>query len=182
MPAQLFHRINIDRIYPRFLLAMLDVFARCEQRGAVYFATCGERSYAESDALYAQGRTAPGRIVTNARGGQSAHNFGIAIDATHQNDLNDQALTKPDWDPAHYQVLHDELVAAGLVSGGDFASRDWPHGQLAGFVTGAQLAPLDAIYRATPGDDVARLKAVWAHLDTVLDAPSHSGGSHVRES
>lgn len=40
----------------------------------------GYRSYAEQDALYARGRTAPGPKVTNARGGYSNHNFGIAFD------------------------------------------------------------------------------------------------------
>jgi peptidoglycan L-alanyl-D-glutamate endopeptidase CwlK len=41
----------------------------------------GTRTYAEQNALYAQGRTASGRVVTNAKGGQSNHNFGIAWDA-----------------------------------------------------------------------------------------------------
>lgn len=40
----------------------------------------GLRSYEEQDALYAQGRTAPGAIVTKVRGGHSNHNFGIAFD------------------------------------------------------------------------------------------------------
>jgi peptidoglycan L-alanyl-D-glutamate endopeptidase CwlK len=40
----------------------------------------GLRTYAEQDALYAKGRTAPGPRVTNARGGYSNHNFGIAFD------------------------------------------------------------------------------------------------------
>ncbi len=40
----------------------------------------GLRSYAEQDALYAKGRTAPGPVVTNARAGFSNHNFGIAFD------------------------------------------------------------------------------------------------------
>jgi peptidoglycan LD-endopeptidase CwlK len=40
----------------------------------------GTRTYAEQDALYAKGRTTEGPIVTNARGGQSNHNFGIAFD------------------------------------------------------------------------------------------------------
>jgi peptidoglycan LD-endopeptidase CwlK len=40
----------------------------------------GLRTYAEQDDLYAQGRTKPGNIVTNARGGYSNHNFGIAFD------------------------------------------------------------------------------------------------------
>jgi peptidoglycan L-alanyl-D-glutamate endopeptidase CwlK len=40
----------------------------------------GLRSYEEQNALYAQGRTKPGKIVTNARAGYSNHNFGIAFD------------------------------------------------------------------------------------------------------
>ena len=40
----------------------------------------GTRSYDEQNALYEQGRSQPGRIVTNARGGYSNHNFGVAFD------------------------------------------------------------------------------------------------------
>ena len=40
----------------------------------------GLRTYDEQNDLYALGRTKPGRIVTNARGGFSNHNFGIAFD------------------------------------------------------------------------------------------------------
>ncbi len=40
----------------------------------------GLRTYAEQDALYAQGRTKPGNIVTNAPAGYSNHNFGLAFD------------------------------------------------------------------------------------------------------
>lgn len=40
----------------------------------------GLRTIAEQNGLYAQGRTKPGAIVTNARGGYSYHNFGVAID------------------------------------------------------------------------------------------------------
>ena len=38
------------------------------------------RTIAEQDALFAQGRTKPGQIVTNARGGSSYHNYGLGID------------------------------------------------------------------------------------------------------
>lgn len=40
----------------------------------------GYRSPQRQDMLYAQGRTTPGAIVTNARGGQSFHNYGVAVD------------------------------------------------------------------------------------------------------
>ncbi|WP_318566507.1 M15 family metallopeptidase [Peribacillus simplex] len=42
--------------------------------------THGFRLFAEQNALLAQGRTKPGNKVTNARGGQSMHNYGLAID------------------------------------------------------------------------------------------------------
>ena len=48
--------------------------------GIVIRVLSGLRTYEEQAALYAQGRTAPGTIVTNARAGYSNHNFGIAFD------------------------------------------------------------------------------------------------------
>ena len=42
--------------------------------------TQGLRSIAEQNRLFNQGRTTPGAIVTNARGGQSFHNYGVAVD------------------------------------------------------------------------------------------------------
>lgn len=40
----------------------------------------GLRSWAQQSALFAQGRTKPGGIVTNARAGSSWHNYGLAVD------------------------------------------------------------------------------------------------------
>ena len=37
----------------------------------------GLRTFAQQNALYAQGRITPGKIVTKAKGGQSWHNFGL---------------------------------------------------------------------------------------------------------
>lgn len=38
------------------------------------------RSFEEQNALYEKGRTKPGKIVTNAKGGQSLHNYAVAFD------------------------------------------------------------------------------------------------------
>jgi hypothetical protein len=38
------------------------------------------RTMAQQREIYAQGRTKPGRVVSNAKPGQSAHNFGYAVD------------------------------------------------------------------------------------------------------
>jgi hypothetical protein len=42
--------------------------------------TEGFRTYEQQDWYYAQGRTRPGPIITSARGGESYHNFGVAVD------------------------------------------------------------------------------------------------------
>lgn len=40
----------------------------------------GLRTFQEQAAIYAQGRTAPGKIVSNAKPGYSYHNYGLAFD------------------------------------------------------------------------------------------------------
>lgn len=50
------------------------------RRSLSFAVLSGTRSYPEQDALYAQGRSTKGSIVTNARGGSSNHNFAIALD------------------------------------------------------------------------------------------------------
>jgi peptidoglycan L-alanyl-D-glutamate endopeptidase CwlK len=85
----------------------------------------GLRSYEEQDALYAQGRTAPGSIVTKARGGFSNHNFGIAFDVgvfSGSKYLSESPKYKA------VGVLGQEL---GLEWGGNWTSLvDEPHFQL----------------------------------------------------
>ena len=41
---------------------------------------CGRRTMEEQTALYALGRTSPGKVVTKARAGESYHNYGLAFD------------------------------------------------------------------------------------------------------
>lgn len=48
------------------------------QAGITVLVTCTWRSHEEQARLYAQGRTTPGRIVTNAKPGQSLHNDTMA--------------------------------------------------------------------------------------------------------
>jgi peptidoglycan L-alanyl-D-glutamate endopeptidase CwlK len=85
----------------------------------------GLRTYDEQNALYAQGRTKPGKIVTNARGGFSNHNFGIAFDIG----VFDGASYIPE-SPRYKAVgaLGSEL---GLEWGGNWKTiKDEPHFQL----------------------------------------------------
>lgn len=86
----------------------------------------GFRSYAEQNALYAQGRTTPGNIVTQAPAGYSWHNFAIAFDLGV---FRDDAYL--DDSPLYAQIgrLGQSL---GLVWGGSWTQfPDEPHFQIA---------------------------------------------------
>lgn len=75
---------NISTLNPKVQPVMREFVLACKEhfaaKGIDVRAISGNRTWAEQDALYAKGRTAPGPRVTNARGGQSNHNYGLAID------------------------------------------------------------------------------------------------------
>jgi len=52
----------------------------CKAVGIDVLITCTYRDDESQNALYAQGRTAPGKIVTNAKAGESWHNHRCAFD------------------------------------------------------------------------------------------------------
>jgi peptidoglycan L-alanyl-D-glutamate endopeptidase CwlK len=87
---------SLDDLRPE-VRPMVDAFlAACAAAGIEILITCTSRTLAEQAALYAQGRTTPGRIVTNAKPGQSAHNFGLALDVVPI------VNGKPDWHGEDY--------------------------------------------------------------------------------
>jgi peptidoglycan L-alanyl-D-glutamate endopeptidase CwlK len=90
----------------------------CASHGVPIRVTSGFRSFAEQDALYAQGRTKPGQIVTKAQGGQSLHNYGVAFDVW--------PTGVQDWD-----TIGKCGESLGLEWGGRWTSFvDKPHFQL----------------------------------------------------
>lgn len=71
---------DINDLHP-LVAAMARVFVdECRKEGIDALITSTKRDNESQDALYAQGRTLPGKIVTNARGGESFHNYGCAFD------------------------------------------------------------------------------------------------------
>lgn len=84
----------------------------------------GLRTFAESDALYAQGRTAPGAIVTKAGAGQSYHNYGLAFDFAMITNGKDDNSVGPNW----LKVV-SIMESHGMYWGGHFPEgfHDDPH-------------------------------------------------------
>jgi len=71
---------NISSLDPKIQSLARTLVHKAASVGITIKVISGLRTYEEQDALYAQGRTKPGKIVTNARAGYSNHNFGIAFD------------------------------------------------------------------------------------------------------
>ncbi|MES2460586.1 MAG: M15 family metallopeptidase [Armatimonadota bacterium] len=104
--------------FRQFLAAAVD---EMRPHGLTVIAISGHRSYAEQTALYAKGRTAPGPKVTNAKAGQSNHNFALAIDIGL---FRGKAyLTESPF----YAKIGPIGERAGLDWGGRWKSVDTPH-------------------------------------------------------
>ena len=73
---------DITLCHPRLQALTAQLVDKCVGAGLPIKIGESFRSVAEQDALYAQGRTQPGSIVTNARGSSysSQHQWGIAAD------------------------------------------------------------------------------------------------------
>lgn len=71
---------KLEELDPKVQAAAAAAIAECEAKGLRVLVTCTYRSGEEQNALYAQGRTKPGRRVTNARAGQSFHQYRVALD------------------------------------------------------------------------------------------------------
>lgn len=153
-----FKRIDTSKIYPPFLAKAQKLALLLEQNGAPFFAISGLRTVEEQNALYAQGRTAPGKIVTNAKGGQSWHNFGAAIDFCADADAKREGL-QPDWNAKAYKPLADGAKNLGLEPGLFWKFVDAPHVQMPMDMKGISLAACLKVYQ------VGGLAGVWKLFD-----------------
>jgi peptidoglycan L-alanyl-D-glutamate endopeptidase CwlK len=95
------------------------------------------RDFEAQQALYDQGRSKPGKIVTNAKPGQSYHNFRCAVDVVPMRG------GKPVWsdkDPV-WQTVGELGEAAGLEWAGRWTKfKEYPHFQYTAGATLKQLA------------------------------------------
>ena len=161
---------NIATLVPRaqkqaraFLQAALDAGLRVR-------IIDGSRSFAAQDALYAKGRNGkPGPVVTNARGGFSNHNFGIAWDIGVF-DADGKYLPES----ADYRKAGAVGRTLGLEWGGDWGNIvDLPHFQC---VSALSIAKMRALVLANGGDitDPGAIAAINALLasDTDGNPPS----------
>lgn len=119
-------RLSEPMIKPELEKRCRALIADLEALGIKPLVTQGFRSIKEQNDLYAQGRTKAGKIVTNARGGKSNHNFGNAVDFAFVDDSG--AVV---WDMKLFRQLGALTSKHGLKWGGNWKSfKDYPHVEL----------------------------------------------------
>lgn len=127
---------KLEDLLPQVRTRVEAFLKAADEAGIDLLVTSTYRDNASQDALYAQGRTKPGRIVTNAKAGQSFHNHRCAVDVVPVRN------GKPVWDSKDpvWQTVGRLGKAAGLEWAGDWKRfKEFPHFQYTGGLTLAQL-------------------------------------------
>jgi peptidoglycan L-alanyl-D-glutamate endopeptidase CwlK len=134
-------RDRIAKLHPSVRDEVTTIINDCDKvlagRAKIRIAE-GLRTFGEEDALYAQGRTEPGKKVTNAKGGQSIHNYGFAVDICLTIDGKEASWdTAKDWDNdgiADWQEAVKIFAKHGWNWGGNWKTfKDMPHFDKIGF-------------------------------------------------
>lgn len=133
---------------------LVEAEAAMAAEGVTIEVISGLRSWAAQAALFAQGRTKPGPIVTKARPGSSWHNYGLAIDLG----LFKGGKYLDDSNPALADKLYAKIGAIAAKNGIEWAGnwknfQETPHFQVTfGLSLAAAKAKLEAV-----GFDVQKL-------------------------
>jgi peptidoglycan L-alanyl-D-glutamate endopeptidase CwlK len=116
---------DINELLPIVQQKCEQFLAECKSQGIDVLVTGTYRTSEEQDALYAQGRTTEGSIVTDAKAGQSLHNWRVAFDCVPLVD------GVPEYDEdALWSKMGQIANDVGLEWGGSWVSfPDKPHFQ-----------------------------------------------------
>ena len=126
---------KIDDLHPKVAVMCKKFIAECDKQDIDIIITSTYRDAESQTALYAQGRTKPGSIVTNAKAGQSFHNWKCAFDVVPMRN------GKPVWGTMGKDLeLWNKVGAIGESVGLEWAGRwkrfkEFPHFQFTGGLT-----------------------------------------------
>ena len=144
---------RLSTVHPVLAIRGRALIELCAHAGLALLVTQALRTWKQQDELYAKGRTKPGKKVTNAKGGQSYHNFGLAFDIV----VLDSAA-RPVWDDSHpgWALAGKLGGSVGLEWGGSWTRfKDRPHFQYTG---GLKLSECRKLYNE------GGTKAMWQRV------------------
>lgn len=126
---------SLDELHPTVRERVEAFLDECEAQGIDILVTSTYRDHESQNALYAQGRTAPGRKVTNARGGQSWHNWRCALDIVPlRNGKPVWNTTGADWEL--WEAIGNIGESCGLEWAGRWKTfKEYAHFQYTGGLT-----------------------------------------------
>ncbi len=118
------HR-SLKLLVPEVAVAVGEGLRRANSKGVAVLVYETRRTIERQEKLYARGRTAPGRIITNAQPGYSWHNFNRAIDAVPFEFFladRDRIRYKLDWSPFPSTAARAEFKDTGAL---DLLDPEW---------------------------------------------------------
>ena len=124
---------RVALMHPLLRTELTSILSEIEQGGVSIRLTQTLRTIQEQNDLYAIGRTKPGKIVTNAKGGQSYHNWALALDICllHKDGSVSWSLNE-DLDKdgiADWMEVVKVFEKYGWEWGGKWKFKDTPHFQ-----------------------------------------------------
>lgn len=125
---------DIISLHPKVQNLCNTLILACRNQGIDILITSTYRDVESQNALYAQGRTLPGKKVTNAKGGQSFHNYKVAFDFVPL------VNGKPNWND---KTLFTKIGEIGESIGLEWAGRWKKFPELAHFQYTAGLTLAD---------------------------------------
>lgn len=118
---------KLDSLEPDFKIIMEQILLKVsEATGLKWVVVSGRRTMQEQADIYAQGRTKPGRKVSNAQPGSSPHNYGLGCDCAPLK-KGSKAIW---WDAptGYWDAYGAHCEDAGMEWGGHFRTiTDLPH-------------------------------------------------------
>lgn len=137
---------SLDELHPIVKEKVQQFIQKCDENGIDLLVTSTYRDHESQNALYAQGRTTPGKKVTNAKGGQSWHNWRVAVDVVPlRNGKPVWGTTGADWEL--WEAVGNIGESVGLEWAGRWKTfKEYAHFQytgglkLADFQAGKQLS------------------------------------------
>ena len=154
---------DIKALHPDLQKKYAQLIKLCSKKGITIGVAECLRTKAEQDALYAKGRTAPGKIVTNAKGSSysSMHQWGVAFDFYLKMDIDgDGQISDDAYNNAKktFNQVGALAKSIGLEWGGDWKSiKDLPHIQLKDW-----------------GSTTSKLKAKYGTPEKFMKSRSHN--------
>ena len=109
---------SLSDLNPKVAALCSEFINKCKAQHIDILITSTYRDTESQNALYAQGRTLPGKKVTNAKGGQSFHNWKVAFD------FCPIVNGKPNWsDVALYTKCGEIAESVGLEWAGRWKGK-----------------------------------------------------------